>query len=131
MMKKIFLTLAVFTLSLSTFADDVMTKQPDGTYVVNSSTLCNAKGYRSATPVEVYIKDGKVLKVVCLPNQETKPYFVRITRKLLPTFEGLKIAKAMKQTDVKKVDGCTGATISQRAVQKNVAAALDYYKKHK
>ncbi len=112
-------------------ADNVMTKQADGTYVVNTSTICNARGYRKGTPVEVYINKGKVVKVVALKNEETVPYFARVKQFLLPLYNNLKLSKAKKLTDKTKVDGCTGATFSTKAVQKNISAALDYYEKHK
>ncbi len=112
-------------------ADNVMTKQADGTYVVNTTTICKARGYRKTTPVEVYINKGKVVKVVALKNEETVPYFTRVKESLLPLYNNLKLSKAKKLTEKTKVDGCTGATFSTKAVQKNISAALDYYEKHK
>lgn len=107
----------------------VMQKQSDGTYVVNTSSLgSNIKGFKGATPLEVYIKDNKVVKVEALPNQETPRFFVRVKQSLLPKFNGMKVSKASKAS---AIDGVTGATYSSKAVKANVAAALDYYKKHK
>ena len=103
-------------LSISVFADDVMKKQSDGIYVVNTSTLCQARGYQSTTPVEVYIKSGKVVKVVPLKNTETPGYFKKAVKGLLGLFEGLKVSKAHELTEVAKVDGCTGATMNTRVV---------------
>ena len=116
-------------LTLASYADDVMTKQGDGTYVVNTTTLSQAKGYQSTTPVEVYIKSGKVVKVVPLKNTETPGYFKKAVKGLLGLFVGLKISKAMELTEVARVDGCTGATMSTKALQQNIKAALEYYKK--
>ena len=57
----------------------VMTKKADGTYVVNTTTLASdVKGYRSTTPLNIYIKNGKVEKVEALKNQETPKYFVQV-----------------------------------------------------
>lgn len=107
----------------------VMQKQADGTYVVNTSSLgANIKGFKGATPLEVYIKDNKVVKVEALPNQETPRFFARVKQSLLPKFNGMKVSKASKAS---AIDGVTGATYSSKAVKANVAAALDYYKKHK
>ncbi len=117
--------------TLPVHADNVMTKQADGTYVVNTTTICNARGYRKGTPVEVYIYKGKVVKVVALKNEETVPYFARVKQYLLPLYNSIKLSKAKKLTERTKVDGCTGATFSTKAVQKNIRAALDYYEKHK
>ena len=115
--------------AVASYADDVMTKQSDGTYVVNTTTLCQARGYQSTTPVEVYIKSGKVVKIVPLKNTETPGYFKKAVKGLLGLFEGLKIAKAQELTEIAKVDGCTGATMSTKALQQNIKAALEYYKK--
>ena len=121
------LALAALTVS----ADNVMTKQSDGTYVVRTNTICKARGYRKGTPVEVHIKNGKVVKVLALKNEETVPYFARVKKFLLPLYNNLKVSKAKKLTKRTQVDGCTGATYSTKAVQKNIGAALDYYEKNK
>ena len=106
-----------------------MYKQADGTYVVNTTTLTpNVKGFKGATPVEVYIKNNKVVKVVPLANHESSRYFNTVKQNLLPKFEGMKVAKAAK---AEQVDGATGATFSSRAIKANVAAAVAYYKKNK
>lgn len=117
--------------ALTVSADDVMKKLSDGTCVVNTTSICNARGYRKSTPVEVYIKKGVVLKVVALKNEETVPYFKKIKSFLLPLYTNAKVSKAKKQAEKTKVDGCTGATFSAKAVQKNIKAALDYYESHK
>jgi electron transport complex protein RnfG len=128
-MKRIISLYAAMLLAVASYADDVMTKQSDGTYVVNTTTLCQARGYQSTTPVEVYIKSGKVVKIVPLKNTETPGYFKKAVKGLLGLFEGLKIAKAQELTEIAKVDGCTGATMSTKALQQNIKAALEYYKK--
>ena len=86
------------------------------------------KGFKGATPVEVYIKNNKVVKVVPLANHESPRYFNTVKQNLLPKFEGMKVAKAAK---AEQVDGATGATFSSRAIKANVAAAVAYYKKNK
>lgn len=117
--------------ALTVSADNVMTKQSNGTYVVRTNTICKARGYRKGTPVEVHIKNGNVVKVLALKNEETVPYFARVKQFLLPLYNNLKVSKAKKLTKKTQVDGCTGATYSTKAVQKNISAALDYYEKHK
>ncbi len=131
MKKTLFIFSAAIAVSLAANADDVMKKTKDGTYVVNTTTLCKAKGYKGATPLEVHIKGGKVVKVVSLPNHETKSYYAKVEKNLVSKFAGQKLSKANKLATQQKVDGCTGATYSTKAVQQNVKAALDYYKKHK
>ncbi len=130
-MKKILFSLMFAAFSVVSMADNVMTKLDDGTYVVNTTTICNARGYRKSTPVEVYIKKGTVVKVVALKNEETVPYFKRVRQSLLPMYANLKVSKAKKLATKTAVDGCTGATFSTSAVQKNIKAALDYYQSHK
>lgn len=106
--------------------DNVMRKQSDGTYVVNTTTLAaNVSGFKGATPVEVYIKNDKVVKVVAMKNRETPRYFEQVDSKMLPKFAGKRISK------VGTVDGVSGATFSSRAVKLNVEAAVKYYKAHK
>lgn len=117
--------------ALTVSADNVMTKQSNGTYVVRTNTICKARGYRKGTPVEVHIKNGNVVKVLALKNEETVPYFTRVKQFLLPLYNNLKVSKAKKLTKKTQVDGCTGATYSTKAVQKNISAALEYYEKHK
>jgi electron transport complex protein RnfG len=107
--------------------DDVMSKQ-DGMYVVNTTTLGkDVIGYVSPTPLKIYIKKNKVVKIEFLKNQETPKYFARVKKAMLNKWDGLKVADAEKL----KVDGVTGATFSSDAVKKNVELGLQYYKKHK
>ena len=106
--------------------DNVMRKQANGTYVVNTTSLAaNVRGYKGATPLEVYIKNNKVVKVVALKNRETPAYFNRVSKQMLPKFSGKSFSK------VGSVDGVTGATFSSKAVKANVEAAVKYYKEHK
>lgn len=116
---------------LSAGEDKVMTKTSDGEHKVNTTTLCEAKGFRGSTPLEVYIKNDKVVKVVTLPNQESPNYFEKVKKYLFPLFEGVKISEGKRIAESMPPDGCTGATYSTRAAQKNIQAALQYYETHK
>lgn len=104
-----------------------MTKQTDGTYVVNTTTLSSAEGYRDKTPLEVHIKNNKIVKIVPLKNHETPKYFAMVKKTLLPKYAGMKTSKVEKT----KIDGVTGATYSSDAVIANVKAAVNYYKKNR
>ena len=107
---------------------DVMTKNADGTYVVNTKTLApKVIGYRGATPLNIYIKNDKVEKIEAQKNQETPKYFALIKKELLGKWNGKKVSKAIKM----KVDGVTGATMSSDAVKENVKKGLEYYQKNK
>ena len=121
-------TTAAVTMTSAGKADSVMTREADGTYVVNTTTLASdVKGYAGATPLKIYIKDDKVTKVEALPNKETRGIFVRVKKYLLGSWDGATVKAASK----KKVDAVSGATYSSNAVKENVKAGLAYYKKHK
>jgi electron transport complex protein RnfG len=127
-MKKLLLSMLLIASFTAVQADDVMRKEKDGTYVVNTTTLArDVDGYIGPTPVEVYIKKNKVVKVVMLKNQETPKYNARVKKQMVPLYEGKKISK--KSTV--EVDGVTGATFTSDAVKENVKRGLEYYWKHK
>ena len=59
---------AFLFLTSQTTGEPVMTKQKDVT-IINTTTLAtDIEGYVGTTPVKVYIKAGKVLKVEALEN---------------------------------------------------------------
>ena len=127
-MKKLLLSMLLLTAFIQVYADDVMRKEKDGTYVVNTTTLAeDVKGYIESTPVEIYIKKNKIVKVVMLKNQETPKYNARVKKQMVPLYEGQKISK--KSTV--EVDGVTGSTFTSDAVKENVKRGLEYYWKHK
>ena len=69
--------------------DNVMTKMADGTVIVNTTTLAkDVKGYSSATPLNIHIKNNKVVKVEALRNRETPKYFAVVKRQVLVKWEG-------------------------------------------
>lgn len=129
-MKKL-LVLCMLAVSVAAMAQEkkqeepVMTKEKGGVYVINTTTLSDAKGYKSPTPLKVTVKKDKIESVEALPNQETPKYFRRINEELIPKFVGVKF----DETD--KVDALTGATMSSNAVKANLKAAYEYYKKNK
>ena len=107
--------------------DDTITKE-DGMYVVNTTTLGkNIEGYNGPTPLKIYIKKNKVVKIEALQSQETTKYYARVKKAIFEKWNNLKVSEAQKL----KVDGVTGATYTSEAVIKNVQAGLDYYKKNK
>lgn len=129
-MKKL-LVLYMLVVSVAAMAQEkkqeepVMTKEKGGVYVINTTTLCDTKGYKSPTPLKVTVKKDKIESVEALPNQETPKFFRRINEELIPKFVGVKF----DETD--KVDALTGATMSSNAVKANLKAAYEYYKKNK
>jgi len=106
--------------------DNTITKE-DGMYVVNTTTLGkDIEGYNGPTPLKIFIKKNKVVKIEGLKNQETPKYYARVKKALFEKWNNLKVSEAQKL----KVDGVTGATYTSEAVIKNVQAGLDYYKKN-
>ncbi|MBQ4386680.1 MAG: FMN-binding protein [Prevotella sp.] len=109
-------------------AQDVMRKEKDGTYVINTTTLAqDVDGYNGPTPVEVYIKKNKIVKVVVLKSQEGPKYVARVKKEMMPKYDGMNVKKGT----VQDVDAVTGATFTSKAIQENVNRAVAYYKKHK
>ena len=121
--------LAMFLLcGLTAQADDVMKKEKDGTYIVNTTTLAqDVEGYNGPTPLEIHIKKNKIVKVVLLKCMETPKYNARIKKDMLPKYENQKLTKNKGV----EVDGVTGATFTSDAVKENVRRGLEYYWKHK
>jgi electron transport complex protein RnfG len=107
--------------------DEVITRE-DGMYIIDTTTLGkNIEGYNGPTPLKIYIKKNKVVKIEALKNQETPKYYARVKKALFDKWNNLKVSEAQKL----KVDGVTGATYTSEAVIKNVQLGLDYYKKNK
>lgn len=121
--------LAMFLLcGITAQADDLMKKEKDGTYIVNTTTLAqDVEGYNGPTPLEIHIKKNKIVKVVLLKSMETPKYNARIKKDMLPKYENQKLAKNKGV----EVDGVTGATFTSDAVKENVRRGVEYYWKHK
>lgn len=110
-------------------AQQVMRKEKDGTYIVNTTTIANdVDGYAGPTPVEVYIKKNKIVKVVPLKTMDGPKYVAKVKNGMLTKYEGMKIEK---KTPLPKVDGVTGATFTSDAMRQNIERAIEYYQKHK
>ncbi|MBP3260205.1 MAG: FMN-binding protein [Prevotella sp.] len=127
-MKKTLLTALLAAVLVTASAKDVMRKEKDGTYVVNTTTLAqDVEGYNGPTPVEVYIKKNKIVKVVPLKSQEGPKYVAMVKKEMLPRYERMNVKKGT----VQEVDAVTGATFTSRAMQENIKRAVEYYKSHK
>ena len=128
-MKKTLITLLLAAAFITADAQQVMHKEKDGTYVVNTTTLAaDVEGYAGPTPVEVYIKKNKIVKVVALKTQDGPKYVAKVKNQMLTKYEGMKIEK---KKPLPQVDGVTGATFTSDAVRENINRAVDYYLKHK
>lgn len=127
-MKKTLLSVLLAVAFVTASAQDVMRKEKDGTYIVNTTTLAqDVEGYNGPTPVEVYIRKNKIVKVVPLKSQEGPKYVAKVKKDMLPKYEQMNVKKGT----VQDVDAVTGATFTSKAVQENIRRAVAYYKKHK
>ena len=127
-MKKVLLIALLATAFITADAQEVMKKEKDGTYVVNTTTLAkDVEGYNGSTPVEVYIKKNKIVKVVPLKSQEGPKYVAKVKKGMLPKYEGMSVKKGA----VADVDAVTGATFTSNAIHENVKRGVDFYQKHK
>ena len=67
----------VLLLTAAKAGDGVITKE-NGMTVINTTELTrDVKGYQSPTPVKIFIKQNKVVRVEAMPNQETPKFFDR------------------------------------------------------
>lgn len=107
--------------------NNVISKE-NGMTVVNTTTLAqDVDGYNDVTPVKIYIKGNKIVKVEALPNQETPRYFAKVKKELLSRWNGMTVKKAQTA----QVDVVTGATFSSKSVIENVRRGLKYFNSHK
>lgn len=126
-MKHLFIALAALLLVSASAEAQTMKKQADGTYVVNTSEICSAKGYRGKTPLKVYIKKGKITKTEMVSSKDNPQYYHKAKRGIDKQVVGKKATKVVTM----KVDAVTGATYSSKALAANVKAAAAYYKKNR
>lgn len=136
MKKKVFMFAALLLMSMASTMvakgkftnDNVMSKQSDGTYVVNTTTLAkDVKGFKGNTPLKIYIKSNIIVKIEPLANRESPNFFAKVKQGLLCKWYGMKASKA----STTQVDGVTGATFSSKAVKENVKRGAKYYVKNK
>ena len=96
--------------------------------MVNTTTLAkDVKGFKGNTPLKIYIKSNKIVKIEPLTNRESPNYFAKVKQSLLNKWYGMKASKA----STTQVDGVTGATFSSKAVKENVKRGAKYYLKNK
>lgn len=127
MMRKTVLIL-LLTVTFTAVEAQVMKKEKDGSYIVNTTTLAeDVEGYNGPTPLEITFRKNKIVRVVMLDNKETPKFSARVKKTLLPQFEGQKVSKGKNV----EVDGVTGATFTSDAVKENVKRGIEYYRKNK
>lgn len=96
----------------------------DGTRVINTSSLGrDIIGFAGRTPLEVYVKDGRIVGVEYLENSETPDFWDMVVQAdLAERWNGLELSEAATA----EIDGVSGATYSAIAVIGNVRRAAEY-----
>ena len=118
---------AMIAVMVSAMPNDNVISRENDTVIVNTMQLGkNIKGFRGNTPVKIFIRKNKVVKIETMPNHETPQFFAK-AKTLLDQFNGQTVSKAAKMN----IDGVSGATYSSEALKKNVKLGLEYYKKNK
>ncbi len=91
-------------------------------FVVNTTKSGKSVlGFAGTTPVEITVTDGRIEKVVALPNSETPEYFQKVQDS--PIFTKL-LGKTPKEASEIRLDAVSGATFSSKAVIENVRIGL-------
>lgn len=117
-MKRVFAILLLAALCLNAAAATKKAKS----FVVNTEKLGKeVMGYAGTTPVEIYVVDGRIEKIVALPNSETPGFFQRVLES--PIFTALN-GKTVKEASEVKLDAVSGATYSSKAVIENIRLGL-------
>ncbi|MCR4920798.1 MAG: FMN-binding protein [Bacteroidaceae bacterium] len=111
------------TLSSETDEEPILTKDKETTIINTTALADDVEGYVSTTPVKIYVRKDKVVRVEALENEETPKYFNLVEVKLLKKWDGMPVKKA----ETAKVDVISGATISSEAVIENVRRGISYY----
>ncbi|MCR4859036.1 MAG: FMN-binding protein [Bacteroidales bacterium] len=119
-MKRIFVFLMAAAVCLNVAA---VSKAPKSkSYVVNTQKLGKeVMGYAGTTPLEIYVVDGRIDKIVALPNNETPAYFEKVQQS--PIFTAL-VGKTVQEASEVQLDAVSGATWSSKAVIKNIQLGL-------
>ena len=103
-------------------AGDTVRTLPDGSMVINTTGLGkDIIGYGGTVPLELTVKDNKVVSVKALDNTETPDFFERASV-LLHRWDGMTLDEA---SDL-QVDAVSGATFSSKAIIGNVRRGLQY-----
>lgn len=96
----------------------------DGTVTVNTTPLTkDITGFTGPTPVEITIKDDRIVKVKPLKNNETPEFYGAVVNSdMLDSWNGLTLQEAAGV----RPDAVSGATITSTALIRNVEAGISY-----
>ena len=106
----------------------ILRQADDGIQIVSTRQITkDVNGYGGNVPLEIYMKDNRIIKVVALENSETPSYFAKVRNSgLLRQWDNLSPEEALN----KEVDGISGATESSAAIIQSVQKAMKYAKEH-
>lgn len=105
-----------------TIVSDTITTMPDGTVVVNTTALGkDIFGYGGQIPLEIHLKERKVVEVRVLEHSETPSFFDEVVH-ILSAWDG----KTIEEAQSLEVDEVSGATYTSRAIIDNVHLGLDF-----
>ena len=119
-MKRVMILLAAAALCLG--ACSANKKSKPQSFVINTEQLGKeVMGYAGTTPLEIHVKDGRIEKIVALPNAETPGFFQRVLDS--PIFTSL-TGKTIEEASEVQLDAVSGATWSSKAVIENIRLGL-------
>lgn len=102
---------------------DALSQLSDGSEVIHTAGLPGTiAGYAGPVPVDIFIADGKIVRITPSENAETPSFFQR-AETLIDQWLGKTPQEAMDL----HVDAVSGATFSSNALISNVNAGLAYY----
>ncbi|MBQ4204117.1 MAG: FMN-binding protein, partial [Thermoguttaceae bacterium] len=105
-MKRVVILLAAAAVCLGACAANKKPKPQS--FVVNTEELGKeVMGYAGTTPLEIHVKDGRIEKIVALPNAETPGFFQRVLDS--PLFTSL-TGKTIEEASEVQLDAVSGAT---------------------
>lgn len=106
-------------------SSDTLRTTADGTIIINTTYLAkDVTGFGGNVPLEVYVKDGRIVNIKALPNHES-PEFFGLASSLFSQWKG----KTLDGAAAQKVDGVSGATFSSKAIIANMQRAIAYAQK--
>ncbi len=102
----------------------VESRMADGVIVFDSAPIAkDIVGYGGRTPVKLYTKEGRILRVEVAPNDETPSFFDQVVASgLLQRWDG----KLLSEAAVERVDGVSGATFTANSIIGNVQRVAQY-----
>ena len=104
---------------------DFLKELESGSVIIDTTVLGREiNGYSGPTPLKIYLRDGVVIQIEALPNQDTPEFFSATLEEGFREQWYGKDALAALQTSVKPV---TGATYSSTAFIQNVRTGLSAY----